>query len=682
MSSHPKHTNRLAASSSPYLLQHAHNPVDWYPWGEEALQKALEEDKPILVSIGYSACHWCHVMERESFENEEIARLMNDKLVCIKVDREERPDVDQIYMDAVHALGQQGGWPLNVFLLPNQKPFYGGTYFPPANWVQLVTAVDKAYTTKRHELDQQGDDLAKHISRSEFSRFDLEPRTLQVSLEQLDELYGHLSRDFDHEKGGTRRAPKFPMPSIWQAVLRYYHATHTHTALDHLTLTLDRMGMGGIYDVVGGGFARYSVDANWHVPHFEKMGYDNGQLLSLYSDTYRITKKGLYRDIVYDTIAWLQRELTSPEGGFFSALDADSEGMEGRYYIYTIDELHEALDAEAVEFLRDHFQVKGIGNWEDGWNVLIRTEDDATLAKKLGKTEGEIRDYLRGLWAKLLDYRSPRERPGLDDKILTGWNGLLLKGLVDAYTAFNEPDFLQLAQQNAEFIEAKLRDGNALHRTYKDGKASLKGYLEDYATVIDGYLALHQATFEERWLTQAEKLTGYVLQHFRDPNEGFFFYTDDTAEALIARKKELFDNVIPASNSLMAHNLLTLATLTDHAEYGELATELIGRMQGLVMQHPRDLAHWGSLLIRHYRPTAEIAIVGPEAQAFRAELQQHYLPQAVVVGTVTESDLPLLDGREAVGGRTTVYVCFNRACQLPVHSVEEALQQLPMAGNS
>ncbi|MEL6536388.1 MAG: thioredoxin domain-containing protein, partial [Bacteroidota bacterium] len=487
---------------------------------------------------------------------------------------------------------------------------------------------------------------------------------------------GHLAHNFDTEKGGNKRPPKFPMPSIWSMLLRYYHASHTHAALDQLVLTLDRMGMGGIYDVVGGGFARYSVDDAWHVPHFEKMLYDNGQLLALYSDAYRVTQKGLYKDIVYDTVSWLERELTSEEGGFFSALDADSEGMEGRYYIYTIDELLEALDEEDVAFLKQHFQVKNIGNWEDGWNVLIRTEDDAALASKVGTTEAEMREYLRGLWAKLLDYRSPRERPGLDDKILTGWNGLMLKGLVEAYGAFAEPRFLELALSNAAFIESHLREGNAHYRTYKNGKASLKGYLEDYAAVIDGYLALHQATFEERWLTQAQNLTSYVLENFLDEQEGFFFFTDATGEALITRKKELFDNVIPASNSIMAHNLFTLGVITGSQQYTTLAESLMGPMQKLVMEHPRDLAHWASLLIRYYQPTAEIAIVGPEAQAFRMELQKHYLPDAVVVGTETESDLPLLEDRVAINGKTTLYVCFNRACQLPVHSVAEALDQL------
>lgn len=676
MSQAPKHTNRLAEASSPYLLQHAHNPVDWYPWGEEALQKAKAEDKPILVSIGYSACHWCHVMERESFENEEIAKLMNEHMVCIKVDREERPDVDAVYMDAVHAMGQQGGWPLNVFLMPNQKPFYGGTYFPPANWVQLISAIQKAYTEKREELEQQAAELTDHLGRSEVIRFKMEENSLQVSTEQLDAIFGHMAHEFDTTKGGTRRAPKFPMPSIWSFVLRYYRATHTHAALDQVILTLDRMAMGGIYDVVGGGFARYSVDDRWHVPHFEKMLYDNGQLLSLYADAYKATQKSLYRDVVYDTVSWLAREMTTADGGFYSALDADSEGVEGKFYIYTIDELYEVLDSEAVDFLKEHFGVKGIGNWEHGYNVLIRTEDDAALALKTGRPEAELREYMRGLWSKLFAYRSKRIRPGLDDKILTGWNGLMLKGLVDAYAAFGEAQFLKMALKNADFIESKLRSGNQLYRTYKDGKASLSAYLEDYAAVIEAYLALHQVTFEERWLRAAEELNHYVLEHFYDQEEGYFFFTDDTAEALITRKKELFDNVIPASNSIMAHNLFTLGVLLSSNRYSELASTLMGRIQELTMQHPRELSNWASLLTRYHRPTAEIVIVGPDAQAFRTEIQKHYLPFTLVVGSETESDLPLLEDRIAVGGKTTVYVCENRTCKLPVHSVEAALEQL------
>lgn len=669
-------TNRLAAASSPYLLQHAHNPVDWYPWGSEALEKAQREDKPILVSIGYSACHWCHVMERESFENEQVAEIMNEHLVCIKIDREERPDVDQIYMEAVHAMGQQGGWPLNVFLLPNQKPFYGGTYFPPANWVQLIEAVNRAFVDKREDLEKQAADLTQHIAKSELGRFAPKPSAVQLTQEEQDTMFANLYRTFDLEKGGTRRAPKFPMPSIWRSTLQYYHLTQNAKALEATTLTLDRMALGGIYDVVGGGFARYSVDDRWHIPHFEKMAYDNGQLLSLYATAYQLTHKQLYKDVVYDTVGWMEREMLSPEGAFFSALDADSEGVEGKFYSYTLDELHEALEAADVAYLRDHFDVKGIGNWEKGLNVFIRTKEDGTLAAELDKPEAEVRQYHRDLWAKLLAFRNLRVRPGLDDKVLTGWNGMLLRGLVDAYQAFGEDRFLELALGNAQFIEKHLRQGNQLFRTYKDGKANLMGYLEDYATVIDGYLALHQATFDATWLHRADSLAAYVQANFFDPEEGLFFYTDAQSESLIARKKELFDNVIPSSNALVANNLLTLGLLTDMQEYRDRAEQMMSTLKDMAIAHPKDLAHWVGLLVRMQTTPAEIAIVGPEAEEFRKQLARHYLPQVVVQGTQDTSDLPLLTDRTAVNGKTTVYVCYDRACQLPVHTIDEALSQI------
>jgi uncharacterized protein YyaL (SSP411 family) len=674
--------NRLIHESSPYLLQHAHNPVDWYPWGAEALERARAEQKPILVSIGYAACHWCHVMERESFEHEQIARVMNERFVCIKVDREERPDVDQVYMDAIQAMGLGGGWPLNVFLTPEAKPFYGGTYFPPRNWFELLQQVANAYASAEHrpELDQSAEDFARVLRASDLEKYGAKAATSSLTRQQFQQLLGKLEKRFDTRLGGTGEAPKFPMPVIWRFLLRAHALTGNHAARRQTELTLREMAWGGLYDQVGGGFARYSVDAEWLVPHFEKMLYDNGQLLSLYAEAYQLTQDEQYRDVVEQTVTWLRRELTSPEGGFYSSLDADSEGEEGKFYVYTLDELREALGDEAA-LAADYYRCTAVGNWEHGRNILHRRQSDEDFARAHQLTPGVVADLVQGWRAQLLAYRSRRVRPGLDDKILTGWNALALRGLVDAYRAFHQPEYLQLALQNAEFIEQNLRRaGGGLWRTTKNGRATIPAFLEDYALLIDAYTALYEVTFAEAWLQRARELTEYVLGHFADPAEPHFFYTDATGEALIARKKELFDNVVPGSNSVMAHNLLRLGTLLDRPDWRERAAAMLAAAQDLVVKEPQHLAGWAALYLSLLAPLAEVAVVGPEAENFRRELSRHLLPNAVLTGTTTTSELPLLRGRGPVQGQTTIYVCYNHACQQPVTSVAEALAQLQAAG--
>ncbi|ALD20316.1 thioredoxin domain-containing protein [Hymenobacter sp. DG25A] len=675
-SSNPTHTNRLAQESSPYLLQHAHNPVDWYPWGEEALTKARTEQKPIIVSIGYAACHWCHVMERESFENARIAEVMNQHFVCIKVDREERPDVDQVYMDALHAMGLQGGWPLNVFLNPEAKPFYGGTYFPPRNWTQLLESIGQAYKSdQRKELDASAEQFARVLQASDLDKYRIPEAAEGLSDEQFKLLVYNLAKNFDRERGGMNRAPKFPMPSIWRFLLRTHKLTGSQAVLQQTMLTLRELAWGGIYDQVGGGFARYSVDAEWLAPHFEKMLYDNGQLISLYAEAYQVTQDELFREVVYDTIQFVQRELMSPEGGFYSSLDADSEGEEGKFYVFTKDELREILGDEEP-LASDYYNCTALGNWEHGRNILHRRQSDADFAKAHQLTPGVLAEMVQGWKQKLMAVRATRVRPCLDDKILTGWNALMLQGLLDAYRAFGEADFLVLARQNAHFIQQHLRHGPGLFRNYKNGRATISGFLEDYALVIQAFTSIYEATFEETWLREAEQLTEYTLTNFFDPTEQQFFYTDATGEALIARKKELFDNVIPASNSIMAHNLHRLGLHLDNARYTELAAAMLRRVQELVVREPQHLTNWASLYAALLRPTAELVIVGPEAEERRQELSRHYLPNAVVAGASHSSTLPLLQGREPKNGETTLYVCFNRACQLPVHTVAEVLTQL------
>ncbi|OON69202.1 thioredoxin domain-containing protein [Hymenobacter sp. CRA2] len=672
--------NRLIHESSPYLLQHAYNPVDWYPWGEEALSRAQAEQKPILVSIGYAACHWCHVMERESFEHEQIAQMMNERFVCIKVDREERPDVDQVYMDAIHAMGLGGGWPLNVFLTPEAKPFYGGTYFPPRNWFELLQQVSNAYASAEHrpELDKSAEDFARVLRANDLEKYGAQTVGVSVSRRELQMLLQNLEKRFDTQLGGTGQAPKFPMPVIWRFLLRAHALTDNHAALQQTQLTLREMAWGGIYDQIGGGFARYSVDEQWLVPHFEKMLYDNGQLLSLYAEAYQLTQDELYRDVVEQTVAWARRELMSPEGGFYSSLDADSEGEEGKFYVFTLDELREALGDEAP-LAADYYRCTAEGNWEHGRNILHRRHSDADFAQTHQLTPGVVAELLQGWRERLLAYRSQRVRPGLDDKILTGWNALMLRGLVDAYRAFHQPEYLQLALQNAEFIENNLRRAHGgLWRTTKNGRATIPAFLEDYALLIDAYTALYEATFAERWLQRARELTEYVLQNFADPAEPHFFYTDATGEALIARKKELFDNVIPGSNSVMAHNLLRLGTLLDVPAWREQAAAMLALVQDMAVKEPQHLAGWASLYLSLLFPLAEVAIAGPAAEQLRQELSRHPLPNAVLTGAAMESNLPLLQGRFQPE-RSLIYVCYNHACQQPVASATEALAQLRAA---
>ena len=685
--SHPTPPNRLSHESSPYLKQHAHNPVDWYPWSEEALTKAQQEDKVIIVSIGYSACHWCHVMERECFEDEDVAALMNKHFVSIKVDREERPDVDQIYMEAVQTMGVSGGWPLNVFLTPDQKPFYGGTYFPKDNWMQLLENVAQAYQNNREELATTADQFVQTLARPDTERYNISdndaPFVPETARRELSDIYQTFAKHFDTERGGMDKAPKFPMPSQWLFLMRYYAITEAEGAPDQaarqqLGLTVDRMANGGIYDQIGGGFARYSVDADWFAPHFEKMLYDNGQLLSVYAEAHALTQEVLYRRVVYETFHFVKRELTSEEGGFYSALDADSEGEEGKFYTWTYDELKHTLGDEA-DLVMDYFEVTETGNWENGQNILHKKESNDAFARRYDLNMVVLDKLIADVKVKLREVRSQRVRPGLDDKIIASWNGLMLKGLADAYAITRIEDIRQLALRNAQFIVDKLlySDGEAtaLHRTYQAGEARLNGYLDDYAFVIDAFLALYQVTFDEQWLEPVRRLTDYVLQHFWDESEGFFFYTDDNSE-LIVRKKELFDNVIPSSNSAMARNLHKLGLLLDRSDYHERAVAMLTKMIPLIQADPSYLSNWACLYTELVTPTAEIAIVGPDCLDTMLELNQQYYPNKLLVGTRTHSDLPLLQNRDVEDEDVTIYVCYDKACQLPVHTTHEAWEQL------
>lgn len=667
--------NKLINESSPYLLQHAYNPVSWYPWGDEALQLAKDQKKPILVSIGYAACHWCHVMERQSFENVKIAELMNQHFVCIKVDREERPDVDAIYMDAVQAMGLQGGWPLNVFLNSDAKPFYGGTYFAPKQWEQLLQNIALAYQNNQQELNETAEQFAEHLKISELQKYSIPKSSESLSEEELKQLYKQLSKRFDREHGGLNPAPKFLMPTIYLFLLRYYNQIQDETALAQVKLTLRKMAYGGIYDQVGGGFSRYSVDAKWLVPHFEKMLYDNAQLITLYSEAYQVTKDPLYKEIVYETIKFVERELTSEKCGFYSSLDADSEGVEGKFYTYTRDELHRLLKDEEPLFSK-YYNITASGNFEHGRNILHRQISDEIFAQE-NVLEPEVLQTMVAAWKKaLMRIRAKRVRPALDDKILCSWNALMLKALADAYYVFNEQRFLDLALRNAVFIFEEIREGDKLCHTYKNGKATIDGFLEDYALLISALIRLYEVTFNETWLLHARRFTNYVLTHFDDPDEPLFFFTDKNAEKLIARKKELLDNVIPASNSVMAINLHLLGLYFDDEKYKQKATAMLRAVKPLLVKEPSHLSNWAILYYNLLTPTAEVSIVGKKVPDFREELSTFYLPNMILMGSDHKSTLPLLSDKVPVDGKTTIYVCYNKTCQLPVTTPADALKQL------
>jgi uncharacterized protein len=654
--------NNLANETSPYLLQHAHNPVDWYAWGQDALDKALSENKPILVSIGYSACHWCHVMERESFENETVAEVMNEFFVNIKIDREERPDIDAIYMDAVQAMGIRGGWPLNVFLMPDGKPFYGGTYFPKHKWIDVLNAVNEGFENKQDALQESAEGFTQNMLISESEKYGLNDGENDYSVEDLNTMYQKIAFSFDNEWGGVGGSPKFPMPSVYQFLLRYYEISKNPAALNHINLSLQKIASGGIYDQLKGGFSRYSVDAEWFAPHFEKMLYDNGQLLSIYSEAYLLTKNEQFKEVVYETINWVKTEMTSQDGGFYSALDADSEGVEGKFYTWTFAEIQAILGADAKDFCKA-YQITEHGNWEEGVNILW-------------KKDGFLNEKFASQIEKLMLVRAKRIRPGLDDKILCSWNGLMLRGLVDAYRVFGEKDFLDLALENAQFIADVFVQGEELYHSFKNGKLKILGFLEDYASVIDAFTALYQVTFDENWLHLAELLTIHTYKNFYDQTDHFFFFTDNDAEDLIARKKEIFDNVVSSSNSMMARNYYTLGVLLDREDFVKLSQKMLSKMRKLLITNIDYLTNWGCLVAQNVSPTIEIAIVGEKYQEFRAELELYFKTNKVICGTKEWSDLPLLENRTAPEGETLIFICQNKTCQLPVKSVAEAVVQL------
>jgi uncharacterized protein YyaL (SSP411 family) len=666
-------TNLLINQSSPYLLQHAHNPVNWYPWGKEALDKAKSENKLIIISIGYAACHWCHVMEHESFEDLEVAKYMNDNFIAIKIDREERPDIDQVYMNAVQILTGSGGWPLNVIALPDGRPIYGGTYFPKSEWISMLSQVSKFAKENPKKAELQAKSLTEGVKSSELIY--AIPENLSFKIEDLNTVFNNWKKEIDYKNGGQNRAPKFPLPVGYQFLLHYNYLTKNKDALNAVTVTLNKMADGGIYDQVGGGFARYSTDVLWKVPHFEKMIYDNSQLVSLYSSAYQKTKNPYYKTIVYETLNFIERDLTSIEGAFYSSLDADSEGEEGIFYVWNKIELQKLLGKD-FDLISDYFNITNGGNWKKKNNILYKTKSDKSIAKKYKITEKEL--LLTVLDAKkiLLNERNKRIHPALDDKILTAWNGLMLKGYVDAYRIFDDDVFLNVALKNAEFILKKIKKKDSrLDRKYKNGKSSINGFLDDYAFTIDAFIGLYQATFNEKWLLEAQQLTDYSITHFYDSKSGMFFYTSDLDPSLIARKMEISDSVIPSSNSQMAKNLFILGQYFYNDDYIKKSKQMLTNVKEDALISKAYYANWDILMAWFASEPYEIAIVGNDYLKKRKEFDTYYLPNVFLSGGKKEGTLTLLENKY-IEGQTTIYACQNKMCKLPETKVKTVVLQI------
>ncbi len=670
------HTNALINETSPYLLQHAHNPVNWYPWGDEALNKAKEENKSVLISIGYAACHWCHVMEHESFEDEEVAALMNEHFVCIKVDREERPDIDDIYMTACHLMTGHGGWPLNAIALPDGKPFFAGTYFPKDDWTKLLKQIIDLKENDNGKLVESANQIAKGIQESDF--LEVITEDVDFNTATLSKIADRFKSRIDYNNGGRKGSPKFPMPNNYEFLLKYGNHYNDAKSLEAVETTLDKMAAGGIYDQLGGGFARYSVDGIWLAPHFEKMLYDNGQLISLYSQAYQSNNKPQYKAVIEESIAFVKRELMSEEYGFYSSLDADSEGEEGKFYVFSKSEVDSVItDALDAKYFSAFYDVTEHGNWEHT-NILRRTQGLEDLANKMGVDQAILVESISRSSQALFEYRSKRVRPGLDDKILTSWNALMLKGLIDAYNALGKDEYLSLAIKNAEFIKNNLKKSDhRLDRNYKNGKSNINGFLDDYGLTIYAFHALYEATLNEQWLNDAKDLLDYTITHFYNQETKMFNYTSDLDPPLVAKKMVNNDNVIPGSNSIMARNLFRIGSMYYNPEWLAMSKQMIKNLneQLTTSSSPDFYSNWLQLYFDQVNAPYEIAIVGPSAKAVRAEMAKEYLGNAMFLGGATEGSLPLLKNK-LQEGETTIYVCQNKVCKLPVRSAADALKLL------
>ena len=657
--------NRLINETSPYLLQHAHNPVDWYAWGTEALERAAKEDKLILLSIGYSACHWCHVMEHESFENPSIAKVMNQNFINIKVDREERPDLDQIYMTAVQIMTGSGGWPLTVFLLPNGEPVFGGTYFPPEDrynrpgFLRVLETIAEAYRTRRGEIMQNAKSLREHLTRSTFGK--RQDETIDTTL--LDHAYRAIAPRFDSREGGFGGAPKFPPSMSIDFLLRYYDRTDSDHALHMATLTLDKMAYGGMYDQVGGGFHRYSTDDRWLVPHFEKMLYDNALLVRAYVDAHRVTEKPLYKRIAEETLDFVLREMRDPNGSFYSTQDADSEGVEGKFYVWSLKEFSDVVGDDA-ELLAKYFGVTEHGNFEEK-NILNVSRDPELFSKLERIPVQELDTKIEAAKERLYRARENRVRPGRDEKVLTDWNGLMLRAFAEASAHFKRDDYGRVAETNADFILTTMWNGTRLLHSFKDGRARFNGYLDDYANLADGLFALYQLTFDYKWLEAATQISDRMIQLFWDSTDGGFYFTGQNHESLITRPKDFFDNATPSGNSVAADVLLRMAAVTGRDDYRRKAEQIIVTAAGFLKQYASGFGRMLAAADFLAGPSKEVAIVG-SPDSFLAVLRRQYFPRTVIAAGDEADRVALLRDRPMIDGKPTAYVCENFTCKQPV----------------
>lgn len=665
-----KKQNKLAQSNSPYLRQHADNPVEWFEWGTEALSKSKNENKPMLISIGYAACHWCHVMARESFSNDQIANFMNDNFVCIKVDREERPDLDQIYMEAAQLISGRGGWPLNAFVMPTGKPFYAASYFPPDQWLTILQQLSYAYTNEPDKIRQASQSLTEGINHNPLN-IELDVKT--YSKIDLELYFNQHVKLIDLRLGGYAGSPKFMLPIGLEFFLQYHFHTGNTDALKAVTHTLDAMAKGGIFDQIGGGFARYSTDSNWLVPHFEKMLYDNAQLISLYSKAYRVTKKNTYKAVVHESISFIERELRDSSGGFYASINADSEHEEGKFYVWTKHEIESILEPQLAEIIIDYYQIAENGNWEYGKNILHSKSDKKTYADAHNFSENEFDTLLHWAKNKLLITRNKRTRPSTDDKIICAWNALMISAYIEAYKATGVELYLQRAIETSIFVETNLlSESGQLFRIFINGNASTLAFLDDYSITASAFIDLYEITFDSRWLELSKKLTDYAIIHFLNESKDMFYYTSDEAEGLIARKYEYSDNVIPASNSVLARSLHKLAHLYENNEYANLSRNMFSKIQPEIQNAGPYFANWALYACSFVFPFYEVSIMGSESRTELNKLKTHYLPNTVVAGGEVEN-LPILKDR-LKKRETLIYLCENKTCIPPFNKVENALK--------
>jgi len=676
-SGHSHKGNRLSSASSPYLRQHADNPVDWFEWNDEAMAKAKKENKPLLISIGYASCHWCHVMERESFMDTGAARIMNENFVCIKVDREERPDIDNIYMNACQLLTGGGGWPLNAFALPDGKPFFAGTYYNKQSWIGLLRQISEAYRNKNSLVVKQAEALTNGIAEESISFLRPGNEAVVMTKSVYDNLFDSVYKHIDIRNGGLAGTPKFPMPAVNEFLLQYHYLSGDKRALDAANNTLTRMALGGMYDQVGGGFARYSTDSTWRIPHFEKMLYDNGQLVSLYAHAYQLTKNEFYKTVLTETITFVERDLSAPGGAFYCSLNADTDAGEGEFYAWKSDEFNKAAGSENK--LAEYFNVTPGGNWEKGRNILYASappQDFSILKKQL---PGNFNSALSEAKNRLLAERNKRSRPARDSKILTAWNAIMLKGYTDAYTATGNEAYLSKALSNAKFIEKNMmgKDGS-LKRQYKEGETSIEGFLDDYAWVARAFIRLYQVCFDKHWLDLARQVTEYASANFYDPHSGMFYYTGAGQSNLPIRKMEIVDNEIPSSNAIVAGVLYELGVYFEDRAYADKCAKMFSSVSKRISTMPAYYAHWCSIAGMFSYGTYEIAVMGEEANKKNQELQRNYLPTCFFMGGSDEENLPLLKDK-LQDDKTLIYVCTNKTCKKPAEATAEALRQIRSA---